>query len=725
MMDGAGRRWTILPNDRALPTALITGASGRGRAALVDVAGSVGILSLVRGRLVLSSAPPLPVRLGAITMAWEGDTLLVGGVGADGAPRLFGRTAEGWAIEPPWPGGKPVALAAQNGARIVVLSDRRIWVWTAAQGWHQGARVPGGVVAGSGVAVGQAHLLFTIAQPAGVELFSYSTITDAWAAVARLPAGRPLGAVADAVGVVVLTIDAGRPRAWRVALGARHNSLAPIDIAIVAAYMLAMLCMGLYFYRRTSTDSASAFFLGNRAIPSWAAGLSMFAGTIGSVNYLAYPAKSFETDWQYLMSKLTYVGALFVVAIWLAPFFRRLNLVSVNTYLEDRFALGIRLLASGLWILLQLGARMGIILYLPALAINTMTGVDIIPCIVTVGLFTIVYTALGGMRAVVWTDVVQVFVLIGGALFAVGFILHDLGLSQVIGTTATFHKTHAINLAFDVRQPTIWTFLSLAVLEGILCFPRDQIVMQRVMSTATPRAASRSILTFAAILTPCAVLFYAIGTALFAFYRAHPAALDPTRPIDAVFPTFIGTQLPHGIVGMVVAGVLAAAMGVLSGIINSVATLLSVDFYARFLPGRSQRQIVRFSEYASVVVGVVGISIAIILSRLNVHSLLDLTIELGGVFGGSFAGAFPLGMFSRRANWQGAAIGIVVSAAVTMTVWAMQAVHPYLYLAIAIAVTLVVGWVASWAFPPPGRSLAGLTVFTRRAAVPPASRSPA
>ena len=150
-----------------------------------------------------------------------------------------------------------------------------------------------------------------------------------------------------------------------------------------------------------------------------------------------------------------------------------------------------------------------------------------------------------------------------------------------------------------------------------------------------------------------------------------------------------------------------------------------MDFYARFLPDRSQRQIVRFSERASVAVGAIGIAIAIVLSRMNVHSLLDLTIELGGVFGGSFAGAFPLGMFSRRANWQGAAIGIVVSAGVTMSVWAMQAVHPYLYLAIAISVTLVVGWLSSWGFSPPRKSLAGLTVFTRGEAAPPATHSPA
>lgn len=724
------QRWTPLRSDLSSPTSNLDAVSAGGRVALTDRTGAtvqqVEIASLVgdaiRGRVL----PPLPMPLRSARTAWEGDALLVGGSAPDGTSRLYRYQfvdSAGWVAQSTWPSGAaPAALAAQNRARFVILSDGRQWRWTKADGWRPGAAAPGAIAKGVPIAIGQAHVLYAVEGRGMATLYSYSTITDAWAPLGRLPANRLAGVAALKDSMLVASLDANVMRSWQVGAPPRRQGLATIDMSIIAVYMLAMLGMGLYFYSRSNADSSSEFFLGNRKIPFWAAGLSMFAGTIGSVNYLAYPAKSFETDWQYMMSKMTYVGALIVVAIWLAPFFRRLNMVSVNTYLELRFHLAIRLLASGLWVILQLGARMGIILYLPALAINTMTGLDIVTCIVVVGIFTIIYTALGGMRAVVWTDVVQVFVLIGGALFAIGYILYDLGVAEVVDTTIAFHKTRALNLSFDVMQPTIWTFIALAVLEGILCFPRDQIVMQRVLSTSSPKEASWSILTFAAILLPSALLFYGIGTALFAFYRAHPADLDPLLPIDAVFPNFIGTQLPHGVVGLVVAGVLAAAMGVLSGIINSVSTLLSVDFYARFLPSRTQRQIVRFSEIVCVLVGAFGIGIAILISRLHVHSLLDLTIELGGVFGGSFAGAFPLGMFSTRTNSQGAAIGILVSAAVTLTIWSMQLVHPYLYLAIAIFVTLVVGYASSLFFPAPGRSLDGLTLFTRSRG---AARSPA
>ncbi len=712
-----GSRWSHLANSPALPAQASMISNGQRAVAIDRTRAEVQKLQLVglaNARLTVADTTPLPVPLRAAHVAWEDGAVLVAGMAADGSPRLFRLEPSGqWTVAAAWPGrSAPVVLAAHNRTRLVITSDGRQWRWSAASGWKAAVRAPGDVI-GSAAPIGQAHLLYVVKVQQRSTLYSYSTITDAWARVADLPTDRVTDVAATADGLVIGAPMAGQLRLWRVRMASSSPGIALADAAIIAAYMLAMLAMGFYFYARANKDSAGEFFLGNRRIPFWAAGLSMFAGTIGSVNYLAYPAKSFETDWQYLMSKVTYVGALVIVAIFLAPFFRRLNLVSVYSYLEARFHLGIRLLASGLWIILQLTARMGIILYLPALAINTMTGIDIVTCIVAVGLFTIVYTALGGMRAVVWTDVVQVFVLVGGALFAIGYIFWDLGIATVVQTTMEFDKTRAINLSFDVHQPTIWSFLLLAVLEGILCFPRDQIVMQRVLSTASPKEATWSILTFAAVLLPSAVMFYGTGTALFAFYRAHPAQLDPTLPIDAVFPTFIGTQLPHGVIGLVVAGVLAAAMGVLSGIINSVATLVSVDFYERFGPARTQKQVVRFSELVCVIVGLIGIALAILLSRMNVHSLLDLTIELGGVFGGSFAGAYPLGMFSTRSNWQGAAIGIVVSVIVTVTIWAMQAVHPYLYLAIAIFMTITVGYLASLFFPPPAHSLEGLTVVSR------------
>jgi SSS family transporter len=494
----------------------------------------------------------------------------------------------------------------------------------------------------------------------------------------------------------------------------KHRPLNAVDWSVIALYLAAMLSMGFYFYRRSRHASSSEFFLGSRKIPFWAAGVSMFAVNTSSISYLAIPAKAFDTNWEYFMSKVVTVAGLVFVSVWIIPMFRRLNLVSVYNYLELRFHPAIRMLVSALSIMMHVGGRMGIVLLLPALAIGTITGANVALCILALGVCTIVYTALGGMKAVVWTDVVQVIVLMGGAIFAIGFIIHALGAAPIVETALQFHKTKLVNASFDFTQPTIWGFIILILFDTVLTFPKDQVLMQRALSTPSAKQASRSVWLFGAVLLPGGFIFYVMGTMLFAYYRANPGRLDPLLPIDAVFPAFIGAELPHGVTGLIIAGLFAAAMGSLSGTINSVATLLSVDFYEKFSKSPTQAKTVRFAEWMTVVVGVAGVALALVLSTLNIRSLLDLTIELFGLLGGSCAGAYTLGMFTRRANWQGVAIGILGASLLTLTARLLHLVHPYFYLAIAIVTSIVVGYAASLFFPPPEGSLEGLTIRTPR-----------
>jgi SSS family transporter len=492
----------------------------------------------------------------------------------------------------------------------------------------------------------------------------------------------------------------------------QRRALSYLDWGIIGAFLVLMLTMGVYFHGRSKQGSSSDFFLGSRSIPFWAAGISMFSSNTSSISYLAVPAKAFETDWQYMMSKIVTVGGLILVAVWVIPLFRRLNLVSVFNYLEMRFHPVIRMLSSALAILMHVGGRMGVVLFLPALAIGTITGIDVVLCILIVGVCTIAYTALGGMRAVVWTDFFQIVVLMGGAFFAIGFIIYSVGAGPIFDTAMQYDKTKLVNVSFDFTQPTLWGFLILILFDTVLTFPKDQVLMQRALSTPSEKEASRSVWVFALILLPGGFIFYFIGTMLFAYYRANPERLDPLLTIDAVFPSFIGTELPAGAAGLIIAGLFAAAMGTVSGTINSVATLLSVDFYDKIVRNPQQKKSVRFAEWMSVVVGLIGISIAIILSRLDVHSLLDLTITLFGLLGGSCAGAYTLGMFTRRSNWQGVAIGIVSASIITLICWIFDLVHPYFYLAIAIVMSIALGYIASFFFPPPpAECLTGLTVY--------------
>lgn len=706
--------------DLRLPGRVVGAASGAGQALLLIAPGTGGPAQLVTAtlagnRLSVGGSAALPVSLDRIVLATDGKDVSMAGVDRAGRYRLLRRSVvEGrWTEVPGWPGGgAPAAIAGQAGALYVTLADGRQWRWSAKNGWQARTRAPGPVAAGFARPLAQANLLYLIGPPGAAVLHSYSTITDAWADLGHRAAARVAAPVGN--GLVALSPAAAGWRATRTELELQRRALGWLDWTVVAVYLAGMLAIGFYFWRRSRMGSTSEFFLGSRAIPFWAAGVSMFATNTSSISYLAVPAKAFDTDWQYMMSKIVTVIGLVIVAFWVIPLFRRLNLVSVFSYLETRFHPMIRMLSSALAILMHVGGRMGVVLFLPALAIGTITGMNVTLCILIVGICTIVYTALGGMKAVVWTDFFQVVVLMGGALFAVGFIVHSVGAGEIYATAIAYDKTKLVNLSTDFTTPTIWGFIILITFDTVLTFPKDQVLMQRVLSTPSEKAASRSVWFFAAVLLPAGLLFYVIGTTLFAYYRANPGRLDPLLPVDAVFPAFIGTELPHGVTGMIIAGLFAAAMGTLSGTINSVATLLSVDFYAKLRrEPPTQQQSVRFAEWMTVLVGVIGIILAIILSRLDVRSLLDLTIELFGLLGGSCAGAYSLGMFTTRANWQGVAIGIVAASLITLLAWIFALVHPYFYLAIAIVCSIGIGYVASFLFPAPRREqLDGLTIYT-------------
>jgi SSS family transporter len=488
-----------------------------------------------------------------------------------------------------------------------------------------------------------------------------------------------------------------------------------LDWIVIVVYLVTMLGMGLYFYLREKRNSTADFFVGGRSIPFWAAGVSLYATNTSSISFIAIPAKAFETNWQYLTNNLIAVIGLMFVAVWIVPLLRRLNLMSVFSYLETRFHPAIRMLASALCIVMQIGSRMSVVLFLPALAIATITGIDVVWSVLLMGGFTIVYTAMGGMKAVIWTDFVQVFVKMGGAIFAIGFIIYHLngGFDEFYAVAMAEDKTKLLDFSFDLTKATVWGFIFLVLFDVVLTFPKDQVLMQRTLSTKSDKEAGRSIWAFALIMIPGGFVFYSIGTALFVYYKANPERLNPLLPIDATFPLFIAAELPMGVTGLIIAGIFAAAMATLSSIMNSVATLASVDFYEKLAKNPTPARSVRFAEAATVVTGLVAIGAALLLSRFDIHSLFDVSIELAGLLGGGFAGAYTLGMFTRRANSPGVAIGVASSIVLTTVAWSMNLVHPYFYLAISIMLCIVIGYVASLFFPVPTRSLDGLTIHAR------------
>jgi SSS family transporter len=700
------------------PTGIVTD----GHQTFVLDGAKVAELKLHGDVLRLQALPVLPTALTSAVGALANDTLYVAGLDAGGAPHLLqlaiASEAGRWRPLAAWPGGgTPTSIVSRIGTLYLTLRGEgdpadRLLRWSPQKGWEDRGAAPGAIVRGSARAIGQAHILYLVRDATGASrLETFHTISSAWAEVPYRRSARVDSVTAIGNGVLMKSAAGGQVKVENAQLASSKRGLSGISWTIVILYLGSMIGVGVYWYVRDRQGTSSEFFLGSRAIPFWAAGVSLYATNTSSISYIAIPAKAFETDWQYMMNKLITILGLMFVAVWIVPLLRRLDLVSVFNYLEMRFHPAIRMIGSALCMAMHVGGRMSVVLFLPALAIATITGIDVVWSILLMGVCTIVYTAMGGMRAVVWTDFVQVIVLMGGALFAIGFVFHALGSSTIYETATAFDKTKLLNFSFDLTQPTIWGFLFLIMFDVVLTFPKDQVLMQRTLATDSPKAAGRSIWMFAAIMLPGGLIFYGIGTVLFAYYKAHPERLDPLLPIDATFPLFISAELPAGLTGLIIAGIFAAAMGTLSGTINSVATLLSVDFYQKLARDPTEHRTKRFAEWMTVVVGLVGIGLALLLSRLDIHSLLDLTIEMAGLLGGGFAGAYTLGMFTRRANSAGVSIGVATAIIVTLTAWWYQLVHPYFYLGISIFVCIAVGYLASLFFPPPTRSLAGLTIY--------------
>lgn len=729
---GAQRNW-ILSADRkrweplawqgsAAPRLLGLGGDGQRLFALIEEDGSSRIerIAIEGERLARKPLPALPANLVRASFAVLADTLYVAGDGGSDA-RLWKidlNQPTTWQQGPAWPDhSAPGDLLAQTGALYLLGQGKPLqplWKWTADRGWEAKPPIPGERVPGSARALGQAHLLMLVRNGADTRLMTYHTITSAWATLPDPGARGALLATSWGNGLAWAKPGGDGTLAFAAAQPASGKYLLKwIDWLVIVVYLVSMIGIGMYFYLREKRNSTSDFFVGGRSIPFWAAGVSLYATNTSSISFIAIPAKAFETNWQYMTNNLIAVLGLMFVAVWIVPLLRRLNLMSVFSYLETRFHPSIRMLASALCIAMQIGARMSVILFLPALAISTITGISVTVSIVLMGTFTIIYTALGGMKAVIWTDFVQVIVKMGGAIFAIAFIVWHLkgGLPEFFSTAMAERKMHTLDFSFDLTKATVWGFIFLVLFDVVLTFPKDQVLMQRTLSTKSDKEAGRSIWAFAAIMIPGGFVFYGIGTALWVYYKNNPERLNPLLPIDATFPLFIAAELPPGVTGLIIAGIFAAAMATLSGIMNSVATLISVDFYEKLSKGSSQKKSVLFAEITTVLVGLAGMGLALLLSRYDIHSLFDVSIELAGLLGGGFAGAYTLGMFTRRANSPGVAIGIGCSIALTFLAWSMDLVHPYFYLAISILLSISIGYLASLLFPPPARSLKGLTIY--------------
>ncbi len=682
------------------------------------------------GKIDIRPGPALPVPLSNFTFAKVDNNLFIaGGISEENGPSgnfffsldMTENDAElwKWKILPAWD-GQSLAFAVgvaqsdgetncfylfpgknmDNNGKTGLLSDAHVYnpflkKWTAIA-WADS------LMGGTAFPVGASTIVFINGEDG--ELTGFNTITKESYKIDQIPiTGQVTSGVRWSNDYV---FPAGKPgegtELFKINIKEDIRHLKFWDIVVIVLYFLVLAWMGYFFSKRQK--NTHDYFKGGGRIPWWAAGLSIFGTAVSAITFMAIPAKTFATNWTYLMLNMTIFLVAPIIILLFIPFYRKLNVTTAYEFLENRFNLTVRLLGSISFIVYQIG-RIGVVLFLPSIALNVVTGIDIFVCIGLMGIVSLVYTMMGGIEAVIWTDVMQVFVLMGGALLSLVLITLNIegGFSTIVQVATENHKLRMFDLSLSMKEPTVWVMLLGGMFANITTYGTDQTMVQRYMTTSTRKAANRSVWTNAILTIPATFIFFFVGTALFAFYKAFPAELNPTfQNNDAIFPWYIASKLPEGIAGLLIAGIFAAAMSSLSSSMNSGATAYSTDIHFRFGWSKNINQL-KLARMATLVIGIIGTLFAFMMATMDIKSLWDEFQKVLGLIIGSLGGIFLLGILSKRANSAGALIGIAISILVQILVAIYEPVHLMVYSATGVVSCFVAGWIASWFFKAPKR----------------------
>jgi len=433
------------------------------------------------------------------------------------------------------------------------------------------------------------------------------------------------------------------------------------DIFIFFLVTGATVLFGASFFRQNT--SVSAYTSGEKKIPAWIAGLSIFATYVSSISFLALPGKTYQSNWNAFVFSLSIPLAAWIAVRFFVPLYRKVGSVSAYQYLEGRFGPWARVYAAGCYLLTQ-WMRAGAILLLLAIPLQTAFGWNQAWIILVTGLAVTGYSMMGGIRAVIWTDALQALILISGALIVAFLLVWRIpgGISEVVRIGIEWDKFDPGSFSAGWSESTFWVVLVYGLFINLQNFGIDQNYIQRYMVTGTEAGAKKSTWMGSMLYLPVSFLFCFIGTALFAYVQVHPDFLPPglknPGAADQVFPYFIVHDLPAGLTGLLVAALFAAGMSTVSTSINSSATILLTDFYKKFIraePGNKKEMQVLY--LSSLLVGLAGISIA--LSLQGVTSILDAWWALASVFSGGMLGLFLLGFISERTQSRHALAGVI------------------------------------------------------------------
>ena len=454
-----------------------------------------------------------------------------------------------------------------------------------------------------------------------------------------------------------------------------------IDLIVLVAYLVCVVGLGLWLAKRSKTTEG--FMAAGGALPGWAVGLSIFGTFVSSISFLANPGKAFDANWNPFVFGLSLPVAAWVATRYFVPFYRKAGQVSAYSHFEERFGPWARVYAVLCYLLTQIG-RVGTILYLVALALAPLTGWSVFTIIIVTGVLVTAYTLIGGIEAVIWTDVVQSIVLTLGIFLCLGIIFTGMpeGPGQVFSIASEADKFSLGSFGLSLNEPTFWVILIFGLFINLQNFGIDQSYVQRYATANSEPEAKKSVWLGALLYLPISALLFLVGTGLFAFYTAQPELLpESISKGDKVFPHFIATELTTGITGILIAAILAAAMSSVDSSLNGSATLTWCDLVKRFSrnePGEATGM--KVLHGATIAFGIIGTSAALAMTR--VQSALDAWWKLSSIFSGGILGLFLLGLIVKKAENAAAATAVAIGVLVIFWMsapWLPENLRPALH----------------------------------------------
>ena len=561
------------------------------------------------------------------------------------------------------------------------------------------------------------------------KIYAYNCVTDAWCEYGELAegdkprcgaaAGLKSGKTPDKYTLLIVGGEEApktRTDAVSVASFKKTGKFGAMAWGVVGVYALLMVGMACFFIFKKKDEND--YFRGGNKIPWYVAGMSIFATMLSSITFIAIPTQAYLQDWRYFVMAFFIIGMAPVAIYYDLPFFCRLGITSAYEYLEKRFNLGVRLFGSAAFVVFMV-CRVAVVTLLPAIALNAVTGISIDACILICGILTMIYCSLGGLEAVIWSDFVQGIVLMGGAVSVLVILILKTGGTTFWSVADSYGKTKMWDFRFLFTQPVFWVVAVQGLISNLSSYTSDQCVIQRYIATPDENATKRSLWFNGCMSVFAQVVFYGIGMALFAFYHTHPQAMDVTMPKgDSVLPIFMATEMPAWLAGLVIAAVFAATISTLSANLSSASTAVVTDFIKRFRPGISGKSQIRCGQICTYVVGIIGITAALTLARMESNALFDNFNKYIAMLTAGLTGLFFMGVFMPRIKGLAAVLGLTANYFVCFSCEILNCdvfglkFHPFLLGGIGLVVCVVVAYIASFIFNEKGNDLTGLTLKT-------------